>query len=250
MKRILAAFGVTSVALLGTSVAALAVPEDPPGGGEKITICHATGSATNPYVVITIDVNGLHGHGNANHQLEEDIIPGMFNWDDEGMAIFEHNCVKPPVVNEPPEDDDDDPPPPPHDDDDDDDDDDDQPPVVVPPNNEPPIVVPPNNQPPVVVPPNNQPPAVVPAAAPPAAAPPAGAPAAGQQPAVPRTPAAGAAAQAPAAMNEGFNIQTAASAQPVDPASPWLGGLAAMAVTMAGLAAYRKARSIGAADQE
>ena len=48
MKRILAAFGVTSVALLGTSVAALAVPEDPPGGGEKITICHATGSATNP----------------------------------------------------------------------------------------------------------------------------------------------------------------------------------------------------------
>ena len=38
---------------------------------EKVTICHATGSATNPYVTITIDANGLHGHGDH----EGDIIP-------------------------------------------------------------------------------------------------------------------------------------------------------------------------------
>jgi hypothetical protein len=37
----------------------------------KITICHATGSMTNPYVVITISVNGLSGHGDH----EGDIIP-------------------------------------------------------------------------------------------------------------------------------------------------------------------------------
>lgn len=39
--------------------------------GEKITICHATGSSTNPYTEITIDSNGLSGH--ENHQ--NDVIP-------------------------------------------------------------------------------------------------------------------------------------------------------------------------------
>jgi hypothetical protein len=38
---------------------------------EKITICHATGSSTNPYVVITIDKHGLNGHGGH----DGDIIP-------------------------------------------------------------------------------------------------------------------------------------------------------------------------------
>jgi uncharacterized surface protein with fasciclin (FAS1) repeats len=39
--------------------------------GEKITICHHTGSEKNPYVEITIDINGLHGHENHSG----DIIP-------------------------------------------------------------------------------------------------------------------------------------------------------------------------------
>jgi uncharacterized surface protein with fasciclin (FAS1) repeats len=38
---------------------------------EKITICHATGSAKNPYVEITIDMNGLNGH----KKHAGDIIP-------------------------------------------------------------------------------------------------------------------------------------------------------------------------------
>lgn len=37
----------------------------------KITICHATSSAKNPYVEITIDVNGLNGHD----KHKNDIIP-------------------------------------------------------------------------------------------------------------------------------------------------------------------------------
>ena len=37
----------------------------------KITICHATKSAKNPYNEITISVNGLNGHG----KHEDDIIP-------------------------------------------------------------------------------------------------------------------------------------------------------------------------------
>jgi len=39
--------------------------------GKKITICHATGSAKNPYVMITISVNGLNGHD----KHPGDIIP-------------------------------------------------------------------------------------------------------------------------------------------------------------------------------
>lgn len=37
----------------------------------KITICHATSSENNPYNEITIDRNGLNGHGDH----EDDIIP-------------------------------------------------------------------------------------------------------------------------------------------------------------------------------
>jgi uncharacterized surface protein with fasciclin (FAS1) repeats len=60
----------------------LFVPEDflfvpPPSvvNGDKITICHATSSEKNPYVKITISVNGLNGH--ENHQ--DDIIPAPAN---------------------------------------------------------------------------------------------------------------------------------------------------------------------------
>ena len=40
-------------------------------GGDKITICHATGSMINPYNEITVSVNGLNGHGDH----EGDLIP-------------------------------------------------------------------------------------------------------------------------------------------------------------------------------
>ncbi|TNB71475.1 hypothetical protein FHJ30_12275 [Arthrobacter sp. BB-1] len=73
MKRILATLGVTSLALMGATATAFATGES--GGGEKITICHATGSETHPYQPITIDLNALNGHAGAHHQHEEDIIP-------------------------------------------------------------------------------------------------------------------------------------------------------------------------------
>ena len=41
----------------------------------KLTICHATGSATNPYNEITIDFNGLRGHSNHSG----DFIPSPEN---------------------------------------------------------------------------------------------------------------------------------------------------------------------------
>ena len=46
-------------------------PTDLVTTGEKVTICHATSSAKNPYNEITVSVNGLNGHnGHA-----DDIIP-------------------------------------------------------------------------------------------------------------------------------------------------------------------------------
>ncbi len=46
----------------------------PVDGPSKIDICHATGSASNPYVVISVSYNAAtEGHGHANHR--DDIIP-------------------------------------------------------------------------------------------------------------------------------------------------------------------------------
>jgi hypothetical protein len=175
---------------------------------KKITICHATGSASNPYVVITIALQGLNGHAGDHHQHTEDIIPPNHgkvipagqNWTDDGKATYNNGCVPtkaPPVV--PPV----------------------VPPAVVPP------VVPPAVVPPVVVPPAG---AVIPAPAP------AGAVVGGG---------------AVTAVNEGFNVQTAVS--DVDPGmAPWLGGLAALLLaggaiaarkTMAGGGRHGEARS-------
>jgi hypothetical protein len=49
----------------------------------KVTICHATGSATNPYVRITVSQNAVAAH--EKHQDREDIIPATTG------------CVPPPV---------------------------------------------------------------------------------------------------------------------------------------------------------
>jgi hypothetical protein len=53
-------------------------PGVPPGGEQgKTTICHATGSATNPFVLIPISNNALPAH--AAHQDGRDIIPAPEN---------------------------------------------------------------------------------------------------------------------------------------------------------------------------
>lgn len=68
MKKVLAAAGIAGLALLGASTPASADPEG------KISICHATGSETNPYVEIEISENGLNGH-NAQGVHDDDIVP-------------------------------------------------------------------------------------------------------------------------------------------------------------------------------
>lgn len=68
-----------------------------------VTICHATASATNPYVKTVVAVSSLgngHGHSGVN---AGDIIPPTpgtdfpngQNWDSTGQAIYNNNCKIP-----------------------------------------------------------------------------------------------------------------------------------------------------------
>lgn len=76
--------------------------------GNDVTLCHATGSQTNPYVKITVNSNGALGHAGSKHQDGRDIIPPFTynnqgqnasfpgqNWDAAGQATFNNNCVPP-----------------------------------------------------------------------------------------------------------------------------------------------------------
>jgi hypothetical protein len=65
--------GLVAVAALGFTPAALAGGDGKKGDDGKTTICHATGSSTNPYVLITVSDNALPAH--KRHQHGEDIIP-------------------------------------------------------------------------------------------------------------------------------------------------------------------------------
>jgi len=78
-----ASFGAT--AALAGAPAVLAQNNNNNGNsnpGNNITICHATGSQTNPYVQISPNANGVIS-GHVNHQDSRDIIPA-FDYNDNG----------------------------------------------------------------------------------------------------------------------------------------------------------------------
>jgi len=243
MKRILATAGIAGLALIGVTAPANA-------GGDKISICHATGSEKNPYVQITVSENAANGNGgHAWH--EGDIVPAPASGcpggskgdhdskEDHSKKITICHATgsekNPYVQITIPEkawlhg----------HKDghngradiypvpaggcvEKDHEKDHEKPPVVTPPVVTPPVVTPPGVTPPVVTPPGVTPPVVtVPAGA-----------AAG--------PAAGAAA-APV-VNRGFNAQTAAGSQPDAGIPAWFGGLAALLTAMAAVALRRGGR--------
>ena len=81
------------VSVLGTTAA---LGSGSPG---KVTICHATGSRTNPYVVITPSAAGIV-NGHLKHQDQRDIVPPFTfrgrtysqNWTTSGQAVFAAGC--------------------------------------------------------------------------------------------------------------------------------------------------------------
>ena len=214
MKRTIATMGVVGLGLLGATVSANAAPSD------KITICHATHSASNPYVAVTISLSALSRHVTDTADIVPanagDFMPNGQNLTPENIAILNAGCVvasapvtSPPVTSPPVD------------------------PVTSPPVD--PVVSPPVTSPPVspggpveqlepVAPPAVTP--VVPPVAAPAAATPA--------PATPATPAAaGAAAGAAAApdpsiTNVGYNVQTAVGGKADAGIPGWLASLTAL----------------------
>lgn len=70
--------------------------------GNKVTICHATGSQSNPYVRITVNANGaVHGHDKHGRDIippfkynqggQQKNYPGK-NWNAQGQAIYNNGC--------------------------------------------------------------------------------------------------------------------------------------------------------------
>ncbi|MBT2596093.1 hypothetical protein [Arthrobacter sp. ISL-72] len=170
--------------------------DDSDHGADKITICHATGSETNPYVVITISEKAWWNGHKDGHNGHADIYPvpagGCCPAEEEGEEEEQPPVVTPPEVT---------------------------PPVVTPPEVTPPEVTPPVVTPPEVTPPVVTPPVQAPAGA--AAAP------------------VGAAAATVPVVNRGFNAQTAAGSQPDAGMPAWFGGLAAL-LGATGLIALRQ----------
>lgn len=74
MKKALLALAAAALAVAGLAVARAVAGGPPPG---HIGICHHTGSSrAHEWIYITPSADGvLNGHGQVNHQFEEDIIP-------------------------------------------------------------------------------------------------------------------------------------------------------------------------------
>lgn len=93
-------------AVVAAAAGALVVAAVPAGASSdgKVTLCHATGSATNPYVQITVDAAAAYnGHYRQHADLGQgDIIPPstykgidfQLNWT-SGQATWLNGCEKP-----------------------------------------------------------------------------------------------------------------------------------------------------------
>ena len=212
MKRVIATLGVAGLGLLTVTAPAFAA--------ENISLCHATKSAANPYVLNVINGNGLNGHDEDT----DDIIPpnallaGGMNWTPAGIATYNNNCVPVTVVNQPVV----------------------NPPVVEQPVTNPPVVEQPVTNPPVVEQPVvAAPPAVVP---PPVVAP----PVVGRAAQAPLASSAGvpvSAAPVSQGTNKGFNAQTAAGGNTGSEAPGWLAGLGALLAAGIAVSARRRLRT-------
>ena len=97
MRKTIATLGIVGLGLMTTAVSANATTPD---NEKKITICHATSSATNPFVSVTINLKALNGHTGAQHTHldivpvnDGDIMPQGQNLTDANLAILASGCA-------------------------------------------------------------------------------------------------------------------------------------------------------------
>jgi hypothetical protein len=101
LKSIAITAGLTVASL---SISAPVYANGNSNAGNKVTICHATGSKTNPYVRISPNANGVVA-GHEAHQDQRDIIPSFHyndhgtnktfpgqNWNSSGQAVYNNGC--------------------------------------------------------------------------------------------------------------------------------------------------------------
>lgn len=94
--RVVTVLGCLGLAWLGLAPTSAQADQ---GGNERVTICHATASAKNPYVVQTVSASALGGGGRSDHSAHAgDIIPPVnghdgLNWGPEGMATYAAGCA-------------------------------------------------------------------------------------------------------------------------------------------------------------
>jgi hypothetical protein len=105
MRRVLC--GAVAIVALGASVAPAVAAACGGSSGPRVTICHATSSTTNPYVLITPRAAGVV-HGHLGHHEARDIVPPFDykgvtysqNWE-AGKATFDNGCVVPATIPPP-----------------------------------------------------------------------------------------------------------------------------------------------------
>jgi hypothetical protein len=102
-RRIGQKLALSSVLLAGAAGALVATALPASAAADKVTICHATGSATNPYVVISPSAAGVaNGHYREHDDLGQgDIIP-TFTYNgvtyaakNGGEAAIKNGCTVP-----------------------------------------------------------------------------------------------------------------------------------------------------------
>jgi hypothetical protein len=113
-RRVVA--GLAGTALLAPlAIGVVAAPASGKPQPHQHTICHATSSAKNPYVIVHPATAGvMHGHLGEHHHGARDIIPPFTyagaehsqNWDERGRAIHANGCAvpepEPPLLSPPP----------------------------------------------------------------------------------------------------------------------------------------------------